>query len=199
MRTPLSVPRRQRRSETSEHSAPALTRGPPEPGRAPVQRIDSVVVRPAHPRATARGRPRRPSRRAALSPLHNDSCGERRARRRAAGGVVASRAARRTKTLPATKTNVSQYEARSGSLSSGTLRTTCHGKRTVYESTVPCPSSSPVVLSLAGAGRRARGTVGTWLILPVVICLSQRLSHAGLSTGPIRRNCEWLIKSVMVP
>jgi len=37
------------------------------------------------------------------------------------------------------------------------------------------------------------------LILPVVICLSQRLSHAGLSTGPIRRNCEWLIKSVMVP
>ncbi len=41
--------------------------------------------------------------------------------------------------------------------------------------------------------------VDTWLILPVVICLSQRLSHAGLSTGPIRRNCEWLIKSVMVP
>jgi hypothetical protein len=41
--------------------------------------------------------------------------------------------------------------------------------------------------------------VHTWLILPVVICLSQRLSHAGLSTGRIRRNCEWLIKSVMVP
>lgn len=28
---------------------------------------------------------------------------------------------------------------------------------------------------------RARGTVVTWLILPVVICLSQRLSHACLS------------------
>ena len=25
------------------------------------------------------------------------------------------------------------------------------------------------------------GDVSTWLILPVVICLSQRLSHAGLS------------------
>ena len=40
----------------------------------------------------------------------------------------------------------------------------------------------------------------TWLILPVVICLSQRLSHACLSTSlRTKRNCEWLIKSVMVP
>ena len=39
----------------------------------------------------------------------------------------------------------------------------------------------------------------TWLILPVVICLSQRLSHACLSISVlIRRNCEWLIKSVLV-
>jgi len=38
------------------------------------------------------------------------------------------------------------------------------------------------------------------LILPVVICLSQRLSHACLSTSlGTQRNCEWLIKSVMVP
>jgi hypothetical protein len=62
-----------------------------------------------HPRATARGRPRRPSRRAAL--LHKQTQAEtaaaqaeERDMRRAAGGVVASRAERRTKTLPATET-----------------------------------------------------------------------------------------------
>ena len=38
----------------------------------------------------------------------------------------------------------------------------------------------------------------TWLILPVVICLSQRLSHACLSISSIRQNCEWLIKTVIV-
>jgi hypothetical protein len=39
----------------------------------------------------------------------------------------------------------------------------------------------------------------TWLILPVVICLSQRLSHACLSVNEfIQWNCEWLIKSVIV-
>ena len=39
----------------------------------------------------------------------------------------------------------------------------------------------------------------TWLILPVVICLSQRLSHACLSINKfILWNCEWLIKSVIV-
>ena len=32
-------------------------------------------------------------------------------------------------------------------------------------------------------GRAPRTTVATWLILPVVICLSQRLSHACLSTN----------------
>jgi len=37
------------------------------------------------------------------------------------------------------------------------------------------------------------------LILPVVICLSQRLSHACLSINDfIQWNCEWLIKSVIV-
>jgi len=36
------------------------------------------------------------------------------------------------------------------------------------------------------------------LILPVVICLSQRLSHACLSITVILGNCEWLIKSVIV-
>ena len=41
-------------------------------------------------------------------------------------------------------------------------------------------------------------TVHTWLILPVVICLSQRLSHACLSISVIQRNCEWLIKTVIV-
>ena len=40
--------------------------------------------------------------------------------------------------------------------------------------------------------------VATWLILPVVICLSQRLSHACLSISKfILRNCEWLIISVI--
>ena len=38
----------------------------------------------------------------------------------------------------------------------------------------------------------------TWLILPVVICLSQRLSHACLSISILLRNCEWLIKTVIV-
>ena len=37
-----------------------------------------------------------------------------------------------------------------------------------------------------------------WLILPVVIRLSQRLSHACLSISIIQRNCEWLIKTVIV-
>lgn len=43
-----------------------------------------------------------------------------------------------------------------------------------------------------------RGKVVTWLILPVVICLSQRLSHACLSINGIQWNCGWLIKSVIV-
>ena len=45
---------------------------------------------------------------------------------------------------------------------------------------------------------RAFCNVVIWLILPVVICLSQRLSHACVSISIIRRNCEWLIKSVIV-
>ena len=43
------------------------------------------------------------------------------------------------------------------------------------------------------------GSQATWLILPVVICLSQRLSHACLSVNKSTLwNCEWLIKSVIV-
>ena len=38
----------------------------------------------------------------------------------------------------------------------------------------------------------------TWLILPVVICLSQRLSHACLSIALTRWNCGRLIISVIV-
>ena len=50
------------------------------------------------------------------------------------------------------------------------------------------------------AGDEARGSAdATWLILPVVICLSQRLSHACASiSNRTKRNCEWLIKSVIV-
>jgi hypothetical protein len=45
---------------------------------------------------------------------------------------------------------------------------------------------------------RSLEKAATWLILPVVICLSQRLSHACVSISIIRRNCEWLIKTVMI-
>ena len=45
---------------------------------------------------------------------------------------------------------------------------------------------------------KPRANVVIWLILPVVICLSQRLSHACVSISIIRRNCEWLITSVIV-
>ena len=41
--------------------------------------------------------------------------------------------------------------------------------------------------------------IASWLILPVVICLSQRLSHACLSINTfILRNCERLIISVII-
>ena len=58
----------------------------------------------------------------------------------------------------------------------------------------------PLVIS---SGRntlhKSKWTVVTWLILPVVICLSQRLSHACLSINNfVLWNCEWLIKSVIV-
>ena len=50
----------------------------------------------------------------------------------------------------------------------------------------PVPSNGSVMLLNRGLGHeeetaRVRGKVVTWLILPVVICLSQRLSHACLS------------------
>ena len=52
---------------------------------------------------------------------------------------------------------------------------------------------------LCAIGIRAKWIVVTWLILPVVICLSQRLSHACLSINNfVLWNCEWLIKSVIV-
>ena len=63
-----------------------------------------------------------------------------------------------------------------------------------------CSPAVPRVL-LAGRGRFCcvKWKIVTWLILPVVICLSQRLSHACLSiNNSILWNCEWLIKSVKV-
>jgi hypothetical protein len=52
--------------------------------------------------------------------------------------------------------------------------------------------------ALQPSGVQGRKVV-TWLILPVVICLSQRLSHACLSINKfVLWNCEWLIKSVIV-
>ena len=60
-----------------------------------------------------------------------------------------------------------------------------------------CPSPS-----VYGRARRPESctntTTATWLILPVVICLSKRLSHACLSMSIIQRDCERLIKTVMV-
>ena len=53
-------------------------------------------------------------------------------------------------------------------------------------------------VSECSRGKFCRPVV-TWLILPVVICLSQRLSHAGVSTSVyVKQNCEWLIKSVVI-
>jgi hypothetical protein len=42
------------------------------------------------------------------------------------------------------------------------------------------PTGTPLSGPVTGAGGRLRRTVVTWLILPVVICLSERLSHACL-------------------
>jgi ABC-type glucose/galactose transport system permease subunit len=70
-----------------------------------------------------------------------------------------------------------------------------------------CGIPSEIVLQGNTLRRKAGGMtrspsmleIVTWLILPVVICLSQRLSHACLSINEfILWNCEWLIKSVIV-
>ena len=61
----------------------------------------------------------------------------------------------------------------------------------------PASLGAPRGRDLVSPGAGARKIV-TWLILPVVICLSQRLSHACLSITFILGNCEWLIKSVIV-
>ena len=55
-----------------------------------------------------------------------------------------------------------------------------------------CSPVSP----LGGQGSRLEKA--TWLILPVVIRSSQRLSHARLSINHLLWNCEWLIISVIV-
>ncbi len=73
-------------------------------------------------------------------------------------------------------------------------------RRNVEMQSLIATTASFVVLSV-GFGwlrpHRFRHHV-TWLILPVVICLSQRLSHACLSISVSLRNCEWLIKTVIV-
>src|SRR5690606_36206803 len=48
-------------------------------------------------------------------------------------------------------------------------------------------------------GNHSNYKIVLWLILPVVICLSQRLSHECLSINTfILRNCERLIISVII-
>lgn len=59
--------------------------------------------------------------------------------------------------------------------------------------------SSSLILRVCSSCCRWLKGLSTWLILPVVICLSQRLSHACVSINKFRLwNCEWLIKSVIV-
>ena len=61
-----------------------------------------------------------------------------------------------------------------------------------------CYFSSPLGrIRLAFGCTRFRHHV-TWLILPVVHMLVSRLSHACLSISVSLRNCEWLIKTVIV-
>ena len=55
------------------------------------------------------------------------------------------------------------------------------------DETTVAPSSPPSPLGVGRARRaRRRGGRATWLILPVVICLSQRLSHACVSMNYFR-------------
>ncbi len=72
-----------------------------------------------------------------------------------------------------------------------------------WSAAAPAARSGRVSWSLVGPTRTTQAPadllkVETWLILPVVIRLSQRLSHACLSISIIQRNCEWLIKSVTI-
>ena len=60
------------------------------------------------------------------------------------------------------------------------------------------PTHSNIECPPASRRRAALSSAVTWLILPVVICLSQRLSHACLSISIVQRNCRRLIKTVMV-
>ena len=85
--------------------------------------------------------------------------------------------------------------------------TLCFGK--AGDLRISVDRAMPCTLCFAKKGRRSpelrRAMVHTaserqlpWLILPVVICLSQRLSHACLSVSVlIRRNCEWLTSRIV--
>ena len=67
-----------------------------------------------------------------------------------------------------------------------------------FFSSLMCATSFRVGVC-AWVGKNLKTSILTWLILPVVIRLSQRLSHACLSINNfVLWNCEWLIKSVIV-
>lgn len=61
-------------------------------------------------------------------------------------------------------------------------------------------ASNSIGINLTGPfGRLSQKKEGSNLVDPASsICLSWRLSHACLSISYIRRNCEWLIKTVIV-
>ena len=67
-----------------------------------------------------------------------------------------------------------------------------------FFSSLMCATSFRVGVC-AWVGKNLKTSILTWLILPVVIRLSQRLSHACLSINNfVLWNCEWLIISVIV-
>ena len=84
-------------------------------------------------------------------------------------------------------------EARSiRALAFAMVLTVVPGKRSARDGTTQLNSGRPTLR------RSAPSIPATWLILPVVICLSQRLSHACVGITCIPVNCEWLGKSVIV-
>ena len=73
------------------------------------------------------------------------------------------------------------------------------GNKALTENTDSSSSPASNLMKLRSlAAMKPRVRVATWLILPVVIRSSQRLSHACLSINILLWNCEWLIISVIV-
>ena len=124
----------------------------------------------AHGLATRRGRR---GRRCGKLPAHDASHGVLRVVRGRASGSL------RRRVLPWTGRKVAREgETRPSEEGRRTTRPVharqlCRGR--------PAAVAAPALRGGGGAPPGPAGTAATWLILPVVICLSQRLSHACLS------------------